>query len=208
MSEALDKFSAIPASQRLVLLLLLLGGIGAGWYFLFISETEDKITAERARTTQLNKQLADAKGIEQNIRRIEAEVEQLKTARNEMRDRLPEDAEIASLLQKIHGQGKIVGLEIARFERANMTPDELYVRIPVRMTLAGTFHQIATFFYYVGKLTRIVNVENIELTVAPPQMTAGASARTETAAVLEAKCTATTFMYRAPGAEPAGGQPK
>jgi type IV pilus assembly protein PilO len=200
MGQALDKFLAIPPAQKFLLLLLTLGGIGAIWYFLFISDTQDKIVAERNRTTQLNKQLADAKGLEQNIRTFEEEIEQLKKDRNEMRDRLPEDAEIASLLQKIHGQGKIVGLEIARFERDQMKPEELYVRIPVRMTLVGNFHQIATFFYYVGKLTRIVNVENIELT-------AGERGRDST--LLQAVCTATTFMYRPPAeGGAAGGAPK
>lgn len=197
MSELLEKYQAIPPAQKFLLFLITLVGVGAAWYFLMISETEAAIVAERAKTTQLNRQLADLQGLVQNLERFRAEIEQLKKERNEMRDRLPEDAEIASLLQKIHGQGKIVGLEIARFERQGMEPEQLYVRIPVKMTLVGTFHQIATFFYYVGKLTRIVNVENIELAVAE---------RTVDRATLRAVCTATTFMYRPQGAAAGGAQ--
>ena len=94
-------------------------------------------------------------------------------------------------------EGKIVGLEINRFEREAPQIADLFVRIPVKMTLNGTFHQIATFFYYVGKLTRIVNVENISLVSSQKDLGT---------ATLMATCTATTFMYRpgglgVPGAE-------
>jgi Tfp pilus assembly protein PilO len=57
------------------------------------------------------------------------------------------------------------------------------------MTLTGTFHQIATFFFYVGRLTRIVNVENISLARVSSKDGGPEGALTAT-------CTATTFMYR------------
>lgn len=163
MGDALEKFSAIPTAQKFLVLLLALGVVGAGWYFGLIADVEAKVEAANASTRTLNGKLTEAQGKIANIKKFEEEVEALKRQREEMTDRLPADEEIASLLQKIHGQGKIVGLEINRFERQPAEVAELFVRIPVRMTLTGTFHQIATFFFYVGRLTRIVNVENIAL---------------------------------------------
>ena len=34
----------------------------------------------------------------------------------------------------------------------------------MKLTLEGKFHQIAKFFYGVGQLDRIINIENISLT--------------------------------------------
>ncbi|MFZ4734880.1 MAG: type 4a pilus biogenesis protein PilO [Bradymonadia bacterium] len=189
MGEALEKFAAIPTAQKFLVLALLAGLIGVGWYFTFISDVEDKITTAHTSTKTLNKKLTDAQGKIANLKKFEEEVETLKRQREEMTDRLPADEEIASLLQKIHGQGKIVGLEINRFERQPPEVADLFVRIPVRMTLTGTFHQIATFFFYVGRLTRIVNVENISLARVSSKDGGPEGALTAT-------CTATTFMYR------------
>lgn len=199
MAEGFDKFLAVPTSQKVVLLVVLMALIGAGWYFLMFEEVSTNIAKEAKRTPALNKSLSDEQEVEKNLVKYQEEIEQLKKVRDEMRDRLPDSAEIADLLQKIHGQAKIVGLEIARFERGDKVIEPNYARIPVRMTLKGSFNQVSTFFYYLGKLTRIVNVENIELTAANRQ---------DQGSDLVAICTATTFQYLPPGAAAAAGGKK
>lgn len=188
MGELLEKFSGIPAAQKFLILLLVMGLVGGAWYSLSIMDLDEQLESARRDTQKLNNDLTAENAKVANLRKFEEEVETLKKQREEMTDKLPADEEIASLLQKIHSQGKIVGLEINRFERDAPKVAELFVRIPVKMTLSGTFHQIATFFYYVGKLTRIVNVEDINLTIDRKDPKAAAS--------LQATCTATTFMYR------------
>jgi type IV pilus assembly protein PilO len=199
VAEGFDKFLAVPTSQKVVLLVVLMALIGAGWYFLMFEEVSTNIAKEAKRTPALNKSLSEEQEIEKNLVKYQEEIEQLKKVRDEMRDRLPDSAEIADLLQKIHGQAKIVGLEIARFERGDTVLEQTYARIPVRMTLKGSFNQVSTFFYYLGKLTRIVNVENIELTAANRQ---------DSGSDLVAICTATTFQYLPPGAAAAAGGKK
>ncbi|MCA9558902.1 MAG: type 4a pilus biogenesis protein PilO [Myxococcales bacterium] len=199
MAEGFDKFLAVPTSQKVALLVVLMALIGAGWYFLMFEEVSTNIGKEAKRTPALNKSLSEEQEIEKNLVKYQEEIEQLKKVRDEMRDRLPDSAEIADLLQKIHGQAKIFGLEIARFERGDTVLEQTYARIPVRMTLKGSFNQVSTFFYYLGKLTRIVNVENIELTAANRQ---------DSGSDLVAICTATTFQYLPPGAAAAAGGKK
>jgi len=199
MGELLEKFSGIPAAQKFLILLLVMGLVGGAWYSLAIMDLDEQIESARRDTQKLNNELTAENAKVANLRKFEEEVELLKKQREEMTDRLPADEEIASLLQKIHSQGKIVGLEITRFERDEPKVAELFVRIPVKMNLSGTFHQIATFFYYVGKLTRIVNVEDIDLTV---------QRKDPESAVIQATCSATTFMYRPAGlAVPTGANP-
>ena len=189
MAEGFDKLLAIPTSQKAALLVAVMAMIGAAWYFLMFEEVAAGIDKENARTPALNKTLSEEQEVAKNLQSYRDEIEVLKKVRDEMRDRLPENAEIADLLQKINGQAKIVGLEIARFERGDTVPETLYARIPVKMTLKGSFNQVSTFFYYLGRLTRIVNVENIELAAVSRQ---GGDDQ------LVAQCTATTFMYLPP----------
>lgn len=192
-----DKFLATPTSTKVAVLILVMGLCGAAWYFLFYGEVEAALVKERQKTPQLTQTLAEEREIEKNLKTHHEKIEALRRARDEMRDRLPESAEIADLLQQIQSQAKIVGLEIARFERGEDEIETMYARIPVRMVLRGSFHQVATFFFYLGKLTRIVNIENIELTSLGDKDGSGEDR-------IQAVCSATTFMY-VPPTESAGG---
>ena len=39
MGDSFEKFLAVPTSQKVALLVVLMGGIGAAWYFVFFEET-------------------------------------------------------------------------------------------------------------------------------------------------------------------------
>ena len=49
----------------------------------------------------------------------------------------------------------------------------MYVKIPIKMSLTGTYHQINHFFKQVGELKRIVNIEDLAL----DPVSVGAAAR-------------------------------
>ena len=188
--EGFEKFLAVPTSQKVALLVLVMGGVGAGWYFTYFEATLDAIGQESRRTPQLEAQKHKLEGKLKKLAEAEKRIEELKKKRAEMQARLPEDAEIADLLNRIHQQATYVGLDIARFEREETVPETLYARIPVKMVLKGTFAQITQFFYSLGKLTRLVNVEDIALQIG--------ERKPQKEVQLVATCTATTFMYLPP----------
>ncbi|MFN3200349.1 MAG: type 4a pilus biogenesis protein PilO [Bradymonadia bacterium] len=190
MNTLLERFLAVPLWQRILLQAMILLGGAALWYnFVYLSIDKD-ISRTRRDIKKLTKQIADNNTARKNAEEIQKRIDKITEELTSIQDRLPANAELGDLLQKIHGQAKIVGLQIARFEREDAVDENLYIRIPVKMTLRGSFHHIATFFYYVGNLTRIVNVENIQLSVLD---------RKSDGPELEAQCTATTFVYRTQG---------
>ncbi|MBM4320384.1 MAG: pilus assembly protein PilP, partial [Deltaproteobacteria bacterium] len=65
---------------------------------------------------------------------------------------------------------------------------QFYSIIPVEMEMEGTYSQIATFFDYIGKLTRIVNITNINL-VNPVQDSNGR-------VTMKSQVMATTYRYK------------
>jgi type IV pilus assembly protein PilO len=74
-------------------------------------------------------------------------------------------------------------------------PQAFYVKDPMRVEVIGKFHQVAKFMYEVGKLDRVINMENVELVNPKVQ---GDEVE------LHSKALATAF--HAP--KPAGGAPK
>ncbi|MBU0552251.1 type 4a pilus biogenesis protein PilO [Myxococcota bacterium] len=196
MDSSFDKFLALPAGSKLAIVLVFAALVGAGWYFTFYEEIYNNIVAERAKTPSLTQELSNEKALLKNLEAFKLEIDRLRRERDEMRSRLPEKAEIADLLKKIEGKAKtIAGLRIMRFERQPEEMAELYARIPVKMVLEGSFNELVTFFFYVGTLKRIVNVEDISFT---------ATKREDGKTHLTALCNLTTFQYVAPKQAPAG----
>lgn len=77
---------------------------------------------------------------------------------------LPEKAEIPAFLQDLNRTAELSGLKILLVEPRPEEQAEHYTRVPVSLKLSGRFHQLAKFFYHVGKLERAINMENIRLT--------------------------------------------
>ncbi len=194
MDKLLEKFMNLPTPQKALIFIVLMALIAAGWYNFFYQETASALNRESATTSKLNKDLLAENDIEQNIEIYKQEIAVLERSRDELRQRLPDNAKIAELLQQVHDQAKITGLEMSRFQRGKPEEMPMYTRIPVNMELNGTFNEITAFFYYLGKLKRIVNVENISLSLA--------SKHDESVNRLKATCVATTYMSQST----AGGQ--
>ena len=119
--------------------------------------------------------------------------------RNEVNALLEEQKELLRVLPE-GGRHRAVHRERAGADRAGRAcrkvesmreaaqPVEMYVKIPIKMSLTGTYHQINHFFKQVGDLKRIVNIEDLSL---DPARRRGDGARS--ANQLKANFTATTF---------------
>jgi type IV pilus assembly protein PilO len=58
----------------------------------------------------------------------------------------------------------VSGVNLAAWTPQDEATEQFYARVPWRLELTGRYHQIAKFFYNVGQLDRIINIENISLT--------------------------------------------
>lgn len=163
MNELIDKFNAIPTSQRVVGLIIAVLAIMAIFWFMLYSPTLDQINSQKQQVEALQREKQSLAEFKRRKAKVLAELEHLSAKLAEAQDKLPKDAEIPSLLQRIHNQAKTAGLEIRRFQRKSDTPKDFYVEIPVEMELAGTYDNLADFFYYIGRMTRIVNISDISM---------------------------------------------
>lgn len=163
MNGLLESFNKISGPQRLLILLLMLVGIFVGFYMLVYTGLEGDIEKEKARHDKLLLEETDIKRKVANKAEIMDELEGLRKRKEKVEKVLPQKAEIPRLLQKIYGQAKIVGLDIKSFEPGGEAPQNLYTEIPVTMQLSGTYDQVADFFYYVGRMERVVNIKNISM---------------------------------------------
>lgn len=167
-------------------------------YFVFslpagpsISDLETKIQRLARDQKQLDADYIEKTSIANNLNQFRREKELLEQKLNEALAELPEEKNIDELLQLFQDRALKSGLEIQSLELANPVTEGFYAKIPIPMEVSGNFHEIATFFDALGRLRRIVNVNDIKL--SDPRDVNGK-------VILKGRFLVTTFMFtKTPG---------
>lgn len=101
---------------------------------------------------------------EDNAESIQTEIKNLKQEIMQESANFPSDPGIASFLKEVATIGDSSGLQILLFEPLESSNEGVYEEIPIRIKIRGTYKQVATFFYGVANLNRIVKVQELKIT--------------------------------------------
>lgn len=157
MEKILDR----PKAQKLGILVGLIILISAAFYSLLYSPQADEIaklneSIEAAQTERSIKQKRAA-----NLPKLQKELGELDVRLKEAIAQLPSKKEIADLLSSIATKAQESGLDINLFRPRPENYKDFYAEIPVEINIKGTFHNVIMFFDAVGRLTRLVNIDNV-----------------------------------------------
>jgi type IV pilus assembly protein PilO len=172
---------------------------------IFVYYYEMPVRADMtSRETQL-KSLRDdiTKGLNtaKQLPAFRSQVTELEGRLENLKAVLPEEKDAADLLRRMQTVATQSNLEIKGFKPAPTVTKQLHAEWPITLELEGTYHNLAVFFDRVGKFTRIVNINTLDVK---------GKDKPETRATITATCVATTFVLldkpSAPqrGAKPAG----
>src|SRR2546423_13580549 len=119
---------------------------------------------------KLEQTVSAAKADRDRKKALVANAPQLRTLKAELEGRykeaiaqLPDQKEIPDLLMNISNKARESGLDILSFRPKTENPQEFYAEIPVDVTVRGGFHSLVGFFDEVGRLNRLVNINNIDM---------------------------------------------
>src|SRR6185436_15718279 len=136
----------------------------AGYYFLFHSGVEDSLVAARATGVTLNADLSKARAAEQAYQKDLAELADREQRQKELNQILPATTEYPAFLSAVQSAANVSGVSLSAWTPREKVPDMYYAKVPMKVELTGKLMQIARFFYNVGQLDRIINMENISMT--------------------------------------------
>ncbi len=143
------------------------------------SEAVTKIESLRSEVSKEKRLALDLDRYKQEVRALDLRLE---FALQE----LPDKSEIPELLSSVSSLAKEAGLEVNLFKVNAEKLDEFYARVPVEISVNGSYHQVVSFFDEVAHLPRIVNISQIE--IVEPNLKNGTVA-------VRVGCVATTFRY-------------
>jgi type IV pilus assembly protein PilO len=145
--------------------LLILGGVVLAvaviFYFLLISPTLKDIDKIKRQIKSLETTYAEKQGIANNLAAFRREVEKLNQDLKDALTLLPNSAEIPELLSRLSDVLEKSGLKMEVFELGGEVPAGFYARVPIKIEVTGSFHEILVFFDKVSKLPRIINISDI-----------------------------------------------
>lgn len=141
----------------------LLALVGIAYFVVLYGPIATDLRAAETRERQLSADLAEAKKAQHAYQMDLAELAEKQQKQQELNKILPATTEYPAFLSAVQSVANIAGITLAAWTPQDEVPEQFYVRVPMKVELEGRFHQIARFFYQVGQLDRIINVENITL---------------------------------------------
>ena len=162
MNQLLDKFLEQSVARKIGIVAGIIC-LAYGLYFSFVYSPNSDAIANLADSVQIarNEKLVKEKKAG-NLARLEKELRDMERKLKEAVAQLPDRKEIPDLLTNLSNKAREAGLEIVLFRPRNETFQEFYAEVPVDIVVRGGFHNAVGFFDEVGKLNRIVNIDNIE----------------------------------------------
>ncbi len=185
--NVIDRLNKIPLWQKAVGVFLVALGIPVAFYFMSWQPLDLQIVQVSNQQLELERRYKEQKAVaddlvtfQQNTKKLE---EDLKVALTQ----LPQDKEIPTLLRDIYTLGKKSGISFRNFQPMPEISKSMYVEIPIRLSMSGTYHEVAVFFDRVGKLSRIVNISELQMQATKVE--------SDSDTPLTIDCIATTFMF-------------
>jgi type IV pilus assembly protein PilO len=168
-----------PIAPKLaVLVLALLFTIGVSYWFDWQNQLEligaEKAKEDQRRTTfiEKKKQALELPAYRQQLADIEKQF-------GALLKQLPGKSEMDALLTDINQAGLGRGLQFELFKpAAQETMKDFYAELPIAIRITGNYHDIGAFASDIGKLSRIVTLNDISLASGKDGLTMDATART------------------------------
>jgi type IV pilus assembly protein PilO len=161
----LKNLGSAPLPVRIVLLtLVFLVLVGAGYWFLWQSALEE-LDQVKNKETELRNVFMAKKKEAINLPIYKQQMADIERTFGELLRQLPDKTQMEGLLKDVNAAGLEVGLEFDLFRPGAEQPAEFYVTKPISIRVVGGYHQLGAFAQNIAKMPRIVTLE--DMTIAP-----------------------------------------
>lgn len=189
MALDINSINKLSTPKKAAILIVIVGILCAAYYFMFYTKMVEELARRESEYDKVLSERASLKAIADDLENYKEQVEKLKIKFTEALEQLPDSKEIDTLLSNVNKLGEESGLDFMLFKPLSEVKREFYAEVPVKILVQGTYLDVATFFYKVSRLKRIINVTDIEMT--EPKEVSGKM-------FVTTSCVATTFKFLKP----------
>lgn len=154
----------IPRVAVLVGLFLVL--VASGWWFVWQDQL-DALEAKQSEEVKLKGEYLDKKRQAVNLDLYIQQLNEIDRSFGALLKQLPNKAEVDALLVEINQAGMGRGLQFELFKPSQELVKDFYAELPIAVRLTGNYHDFGAFAGDIGRLSRIVTLNNLNISVAP-----------------------------------------
>lgn len=152
-----------PTLPKVVVLLgLFVAIIAAGWWFVWNDQLAT-LDQKRQEETRLKDEFVAKKKQAINLDLYTQQLNEIDRSFGALLKQLPNKSEVEALLVEINQAGLGRGLQFELFKPGQESAKEFYAELPVTIKLTGGYHELGAFASDVGKLSRIVTLDNLAI---------------------------------------------
>ncbi|BEP57308.1 type 4a pilus biogenesis protein PilO [Variovorax sp. V118] len=169
-----------PAVPRYALCLTVSALVLAGLWFVWLTNSNDELEAERAKEVSLRTDYQKKVAQAANLDLLKKQREQVQQYVILLEKQLPSKAEMDALLSDINQAGLGRSLQFELFRPGQVSVKDYYAELPIAVRVTGRYHDMGAFAADVASLSRIVTLNNVTVTPQKDKdvLTMDATART------------------------------
>lgn len=134
-----------------------------GVYMTVVKNKVPLLERAEAREQELRQTFEIKQSKAANFDAYRAQLAQMQQSFGTMLRQLPGETEIPNLIVDISQTGLAAGLEEKLFEPQGEVRKDFYAEKPIKIQLAGSYHELANFASSVAALPRIVTLHDIQI---------------------------------------------
>ena len=189
MAITVNSVLELPSSKKIFILIGILCVITGIYFYLFFIPLQNDVKVLRTELDKLMKELNEGRMITRDLEKFKGQVEKLNAELTSALTQLPNEKEIPEILKSISRLGKESNLEFTLFKPKPEEPQQFYAKVPIDLVVVGSYHNTGLFFDKIGKLPRIINVLDFNMTRAKEVK------GRETDIVIRTSCLITTYRF-------------
>ena len=173
------KIGSAPILFKLGVLVFTLALVVFLSYWFDWQDQLDQINSEQQKEETLRTAFLDKKKQAIDLPAYRQQLVDIEKQFGALLKQLPGKAEMDALLTDINQAGLGRGLQFELFKpAANETARDFYAELPITIRVTGSYHDIGAFASDIGKLSRIVTLNDIALSAAKDGLALDATAKT------------------------------
>ncbi len=176
--------SELPPKQQWMVSVVLCSVLLGIYYVQFWRPNQAQATQIANQIQTLRAEVQEMQAVAVNLPELREEMDLLDHRLEVLSHILPEEFETANLLRGVGTIANQSNLDIRDLAFRDPVPYEFYAESPIELELVGSFHDLARFFDRVGKFSRIINIDKVDI-----------KSSSADAGTVEAKVTAMTFIF-------------
>jgi Tfp pilus assembly protein PilO len=156
-------------------------------WFQFINPKIEETDRQQARLESLQREISKGRAAQQSLPRFREEVRVLQDELDKLLRILPARRNVQELLRRVRLLVERGDFDLKRIRPGAQQDRDFYSEWPIQISLDGSYHNLALFFDRISRFSRIINIDNLNIT---------AINRRRSSHTISASFTAKTFIYK------------